>query len=104
MKSKRIRRMVGWRRGSVAVIRVEYEDGVVESCILKGGRPYENGMEPMALDYRLGMGLDRRKSVLDLGGDGARGVSADDETRLCTRVSARDVPVAQGTSHLREVR
>lgn len=33
MKSKRIRRMVGIRKGDVAVITVQYEDGTVESMI-----------------------------------------------------------------------
>ena len=30
MKSKRIRRMVGWRRGNIAVLHVQYEDGEIE--------------------------------------------------------------------------
>lgn len=33
MKSKRIRRMVGWRKGSIAVIAVQYEDGEVMQYI-----------------------------------------------------------------------
>ena len=33
MKGKGLRRMVGWRKGDVAVITVQYEDGTVESVI-----------------------------------------------------------------------
>ena len=33
MKGKRIRRMVGIRKGDAAVIYVQYEDGTVESVI-----------------------------------------------------------------------
>ena len=31
MKGKGLRRMVGWRKGNIAVIYVQYEDGTVES-------------------------------------------------------------------------
>ena len=50
MKDKRIRRLIGWRHGNIAVIRVRYENGKEETHILKGGKPYENDMEPLALD------------------------------------------------------
>ena len=33
MKGKGLRRMVGWRKGDVAVMTVQYEDGTVESVI-----------------------------------------------------------------------
>lgn len=33
MKGKGIRRMVGWRKGNIAAIYVQYEDGKVESMI-----------------------------------------------------------------------
>ena len=50
MTGKRIRRMVGWRHGNIAVLHVQYTDGTVEDHIFKGGEPYENSMEPLALD------------------------------------------------------
>ena len=50
MSNKKIRRMVGWRRGNIAVLHVQYTDGTVEDHIFEGDEPYENGMEPMALD------------------------------------------------------
>ncbi len=33
MKGKKIRRMVGWRKENIAVMHVQYEDGIVESMI-----------------------------------------------------------------------
>lgn len=33
MKGKKIRRMVGIRKGSICVIHAQYEDGTVESVI-----------------------------------------------------------------------
>ena len=50
MTGKRIRRMVGWRHGNIAVLHVQYTDGTVEDHIFEGGEPYENSMEPLALD------------------------------------------------------
>ena len=50
MTDKRISRMFGWRHGNIAVIRIQYRNGEEEIHILRGGKPYENDMEPMALD------------------------------------------------------
>ena len=50
MKRRKFSRMFGWRHGNIAVIRIQYRNGEEEIHILKGGKPYENDMEPMALD------------------------------------------------------
>ena len=50
MKRRKFRRMFGWRHGNIAVIRIQYRNGEEEIHILRGGKPYENDMEPMALD------------------------------------------------------
>ena len=42
MKSKRIRRMIGIRKGGVAVITVQYEDGEVMQYISERGESHED--------------------------------------------------------------